>query len=382
MLNSRNYGLDVLRACAILLVLASHSLFFIIQIFPQSGTVKQISYFCGFWGVELFFILSGFLIGKIIRDLITRDSSHWIISFWIRRWFRTIPCYFLFLGLNVIWFYYLYSALPKSLLSYFIFAQNLGWEHPDFFPEAWSLSVEEYFYLIFPILILLLLKCGLRPVIAYLTGGTILLLFSTMLRLVYVVIEPSLSWDSGIRKVVIFRFDSLMYGVYLSIFIDRIRRVDQRKSLFFIGLIALLASMIAYFSLDPDHSFFLKTFQFSITSIGFMLVIPYMLDFRLAERTFVGNFFRKTALWSYSMYLSNFLIYNVIQQLIFSKYFTQNIMYGAVFCIMLLIFSCYLVSSVIYKLYEYPLMNLREPVVVWLKKSLYRVGFHRQFTTP
>jgi peptidoglycan/LPS O-acetylase OafA/YrhL len=203
-----------------------------------------------------------------------------------------------------------------------------------------------------------------------------------MLRLVYVVIEPSLSWDSGIRKVVIFRFDSLMYGVYLSIFIDRIRRVDQRKFLFFIGLIAMLTSMIAYFRLDPDHSFFLKTFQFSITSIGFMLVIPYMLDFRLAERSCVGSFFRKTALWSYSMYLSNFLIYNVIQQLIFSKYFTENIMFGAVFCIMLLIFSCYLVSSFIYKIYEFPLMNLREPVVVWLKKSLYRVGFHRQFTTP
>ncbi len=98
MLNRRNYSLDVLRACAILLVLASHCLFFIIQIFPQSDAVKRISYFCGFWGVELFFILSGFLIGKIIRELVVLDSNHWIIFFWIRRWFRTIPCYFLFLA--------------------------------------------------------------------------------------------------------------------------------------------------------------------------------------------------------------------------------------------------------------------------------------------
>lgn len=353
-----------------MLVLVSHSLFFIIQLFPQSDAVRRISYFCGFLGVELFFILSGFLIGKIVRGLVVLDSNHWIFFFWTRRWFRTIPCYFLFLGLNSIWVYYLNSALPESFFSYFIFGQNLAWEHPGFFPEAWSLSIEEYFYLLFPILILLLLKRGLKPATAYLAGGSVLLLFSTVLRLVFVALEPSLNWDSGIRKIVIFRFDSLMYGVYLSFFIDRIRRSGQQKSLFFIGIIALLASMVAYFSLDPDRSYFLRTFEFSITSIGFMLIIPWMLDFRLAEPGFIGRFFRKTALWSYSIYLSNFLIYDVIQQLIFSKYFAQNLTYSALFCITLLILSCYIVSAIIYNIYEFPLMNLRDPAAVWLKKFL------------
>lgn len=51
---NRNYGLDVLRATAILLVLASHTIFFVIQAVPQSESIKLISYFCGFWGVELF----------------------------------------------------------------------------------------------------------------------------------------------------------------------------------------------------------------------------------------------------------------------------------------------------------------------------------------
>lgn len=368
--SSRNYGLDVLRAIAILLVLNSHTLFFVIQVFPQSETIKLISYFCGFWGVELFFVLSGFLIGKIIRELVESGSSYWIINFWIRRWFRTIPCYLLFLGLNVAWFYYIHSAWPKPLFSYLIFSQNLAWEHPDFFPEAWSLSIEEYFYLIFPVLIMLLLKCGLKQKTACLTSGTILLIFSTILRLVLVMLEPSLAWDSGVRKIVILRFDALMYGVYLTFLVDQIQFVKQKKILFFIGLTTLFLSAAAYFRLDHDSSYFLKTVGFSITSLGFMLVIPYMLNFGSGERNFINVFFRKTALWSYSMYLSNFLIYSIIQKLIFSKYFYENQNHGVFFCIVLTVFLSYLVSAIIYRTYEFPLMNRREPTIIWLRNRL------------
>ena len=366
----RNYGLDILRAIAILLVLSSHALFFVIQTFPQHENIKLISYFFGFWGVELFFVLSGFLIGKIIKELAALDSNYWIITFWIRRWFRTIPCYFLFLFLNVVWYYHIYETLPKFLFNYLIFAQNLAWEHPDFFPEAWSLSIEECFYLIFPILIIILISCGLKPKIACLISGAILLIFSTILRLVFVINEPLLTWDLGVRKIVIFRFDALMYGVFLTFFIDQIRLAKQQKMLFLVGLAALLVSMTAYFSLDHNRSYFLKTIGFSITSVGFILIMPYMLDFRLGERNYFSGFFRKTALWSYSIYLSNFLIYSIIQNFIFSKYYADQqdkVFVLCILCIMLLFFSCYLVSAITYRMYEFPFMNLREPAIMWIK---------------
>ena len=364
---NRNHGLDVLRATAILLVLASHALFFVIQIFPESKTIKLISYFCGFWGVELFFVLSGFLIGKIIKNLIAIEQQNWLISFWIRRWFRTIPCYLLFLSLNVLWYFYLNRSLPESWPVYLIFAQNLAWEHPSFFPEAWSLSVEEYFYLLFPITIWFLTKAKLQPATAYLTAGTLLLLFSSTLRFVYATHE-TVTWDSGIRKIVFFRLDSLMYGIYLSYFIDYIRDFKIKKDFLLIGLSALVASLTAYFTLDHDHSFFLKTLEFSITSFGFMLVIPYMVDLKITERTSLGSFFKKTALWSYSMYLSNFLIYNLIQTLLFSKYFASHVGYGALLCIPLMIGATYLTSAFVYGVYEFPIMNLRENTIAWLKQ--------------
>ncbi len=364
---NRNYGLDVLRATAILLVLASHTIFFVIQAVPQSESIKLISYFCGFWGVELFFVLSGFLIGKIIRNLAVPPSSHWLIFFWIKRWFRTIPCYLLFLILNIFWYFYLNGILPQSLFSYLIFAQNLAWEHPVFFPEAWSLSIEEYFYLLFPIMIWMLIKARLKPETAYLAGGALLLLFSTLLRLTSAALEPSLLWDAGIRKVVIFRLDALIYGIYLSCFIDQIRIRNWQNQLLIIGLIALSISMFAYFNLDQDHSYFLKTLQFSLTSAGFTLVVPYMLDLRMTERSILGWFFRKTALWSYSMYLCNFLIYNMIQTLIFSSYFAGQPGAGALPCIVLMLVLTYLVSGLVYATYEFPMMNLRESAIAQLK---------------
>ncbi|MGB5062682.1 MAG: acyltransferase [Candidatus Competibacter sp.] len=365
-MTGRNYGLDVLRAAAILLVVASHAIFFIIQAIPESDSIKLISYFCGFWGVELFFVISGFLIGTIIKKLVVANSRYWIFSFWIRRWFRTLPCYFLFLLLNILWFYYLNNALPKTLFYYPIFAQNLAWEHPEFFPEAWSLSVEEYFYLIFPLVIVILIKCKLKPKTSYLASGAFLLIFSTILRCYYAFIEPSLTWDADIRKVVVFRFDSLMFGIYLSWFISYINSVNQKKFLFLLGLSALLVSIGAYFSLNHDHSYFLKTIEFSITSIGFSLIIPYMLDFQWAEQNIVGVFFKRTALWSYSMYLSNFFLYALTQKFIFSEYFAENKWDGILFCIPVLIFSCYLVSATTYRAYELPVMNVREHVIAWI----------------
>ena len=319
-------------------------------------------------GCRAFFYLKWISDWKNPPRATDKPGKKWLFIFWIRRWFRTIPSYLLFLLINIFWYYYLQSDFPGFLFRYFTFTQNLAWEHPGFFPEAWSLAIEEWFYLIFPMLMIILIRCRLQVVNAYLISGAIILTFSVLFRWVCVVLDPSLTWDEGVRKIVVFRLDSLMYGVYLSWFIDNI---INKKIFLFAGFVALFISMIACFTLEYDHSSFFKIFQFSITSLGFMLIIPSMLDFHVASSSLLGIFFRKTALWSYSMYLSNLLIYNMIQNLVFSNYFSENVGRGAVFCSIFLIVSCYLVSAIIYRIYELPLMNLRVPFTSWLKKRFF-----------
>jgi peptidoglycan/LPS O-acetylase OafA/YrhL len=85
-MQKRIYGLDILRAVAILDILIGHSL-----------THANID-FGLFDGVNLFFVLSGFLIGKILIKNMEREFTiKSLYTFWYRRWMRTLPAYFLYL---------------------------------------------------------------------------------------------------------------------------------------------------------------------------------------------------------------------------------------------------------------------------------------------
>lgn len=139
---NRIYGLDVFRAVAILIVLYGHGKLVSGNAFSFIPDIPLID------GVELFFVLSGFLIGGILISTVEKEKKFDIKSlliFWKRRWFRTLPTYYLVLFVNIF--------LTKTSLiggdfkqfnyRFFIFCQNFSKGFFEFFWESWSLSVEE-----------------------------------------------------------------------------------------------------------------------------------------------------------------------------------------------------------------------------------------------
>jgi peptidoglycan/LPS O-acetylase OafA/YrhL len=158
--------LDGLRGIAILLILSGH--YFANPVYTTPGTSQdflRMAY--GFVfpsGVDLFFVLSGFLIGGLLLD--NRQATNYFKVFYVRRFYRIAPLYYLlvaiFLGLGLClpaiteesWLY----QNPLPLLSYLTFTQNffmsrandfgVGWLSP-----TWSLAVEEQFYLLLPLLV-------------------------------------------------------------------------------------------------------------------------------------------------------------------------------------------------------------------------------------
>ena len=140
----RVFGLDVARAVAIFLVLVAH-------------LVHEVEYI-GFYGVELFFALSGFLIGGILLESYKkadRFNISLLINFWLRRWWRTLPNYYLFICIFLIC-HGLKGYFPsyEQLLRFVTFTQCTG-GNQFFFSVSWSLCIEEWFYLLFPIPLLL-----------------------------------------------------------------------------------------------------------------------------------------------------------------------------------------------------------------------------------
>jgi peptidoglycan/LPS O-acetylase OafA/YrhL len=134
----------------------------------------------GFYGVELFFVLSGFLIGRI---LIRYDSDlgnpGTVGVFYIRRWFRTLPLFWLFVVLNVLLEFQVKDH-PISLgevLEHGFFLRTFATYHPVFFPESWSLAIEEWFYLLFPAAIWLGLRFRRRFAPVFLTVAAAFFLF-------------------------------------------------------------------------------------------------------------------------------------------------------------------------------------------------------------
>src|SRR5256885_2385524 len=146
---ARNRNLDLLRAIAILMVVTGH-------LVVQSPTVllrlRAITDY-GQYGVYLFFVLSGWLVGGFYGRERRAFGSVAVMSFWIRRWLRTVPPY---LAALLIASLGAYGLRQQSFdFGYLLFVQNY-YDHIPFFLVSWSLCVEEHFYLIAPLLFLAL----------------------------------------------------------------------------------------------------------------------------------------------------------------------------------------------------------------------------------
>jgi len=152
--------IDGLRALSILLVLAIHCVWFL-SIFDTDAPTFFYSaptwlnwVFNGELGVDVFFVISGFLISSILMGEYRKSGTIRFGRFYQRRFMRLIPAYLLAIGLG------LAAALPNReyVWSNLLYINNLLPASTHFMPWTWSLAIEEQFYFLFPLLLLWLLR--------------------------------------------------------------------------------------------------------------------------------------------------------------------------------------------------------------------------------
>ena len=379
----RVFGLDVMRAIAILIVVDSHA------------TIALKEYYTGaFWhnvlpdGVELFFVLSGFLIGGILIRSYEKNGGFdrkLLLNFWTRRWFRTLPAYYLVLtGLIVTallraWRSGLHHTLPpkQTLLSYFVFLQNFNQELVGFFPETWSLAIEEWSYITLPLVLWLLhtllaarwsrKRIALAMILLVIIG-------SNLYRFITALQVPISAGELGYRGIVITRLDAISYGVlaaYVKYYFpthwanEGLRRRTLVLGIVLTMLIAFSASVIVlHYYVDmgvyPAYVFYKRTVYFLLIGLSMTLLMPYMDGWRTAPASWtrlgVARAITHISLISYSMYLLNLtpVMITVLERIPTTSLTIGWLKIGAFWVIVLIL------STLLFKYFEKPVTELRE----------------------
>ena len=296
---NRIIGLDVARALAIGLVVLSY--------------IHYRSQAIGIYGVELFFALSGFLIGTILFRCLPEEGK-WtlagVTNFWKRRWWRTLPNYYLFL-LIAIAFYHGQDQWPAEgatgILPYFIFSQNLISPNEPFFSISWSLCVEEMFYLFFPLLVLLFHRTTGSRIGAFAIAGAVVFLSSAALR--EIIFSQYLSADA--RVATFPRLDAIGYGVALAVITQVVDLSISKRKILAVSGVVLLGVTITLHVIVPvnEVTWFFRAALITIP-LSFSLTMPLLASWTSLPRALKSLRSPITAVsqWSYSIYLSHAMI--------------------------------------------------------------------------
>lgn len=263
----------------------------------------------GFYGVMLFFVLSGFLIGTIMFDLLDRKAParQWTI-FLARRWFRTLPAYYVWLiGLLVPLAYFgPYGVTWKEgcrvLPFYLTLTQNLGWPMVSgWYGASWSLCVEEWFYIAFPAILLLLLACRLPRVMAF---GITLAAFFLVPVCWRLSLPMDVDWGEVTSKIVPCRFDSIAWGI---IAVWLYRRFDIVKRMHIpMAICGTAIVSIMWWSDARPFQLWTERFEsiaaYDVVGFAYALCMPSMMQLRSLP-SLIGPVVRSISTHSYALYL-------------------------------------------------------------------------------
>lgn len=349
----RNHQLDVLRGVAVLLVLGRH-----IEHTPQLPEPFQTFvgywYRCGWVGVDLFFVLSGFLVSGLVFEEWRRTGNFAAGRFLIRRGFKIYPAFYL------LWLLVFLSQWASGrgfdvarLLSEFLFLQNYWqpeWRH------TWSLAVEEHFYLG------LALLCGLR--VRASGGGKNPFLPLAWFGGALLIVCPLLRWQAAtgesfdLQRQLFpthLRIDSLMFGVLLAWFwhfqrtqLEALAR-PHRGKLLLLGLALLTPTL--FFSLEADR--WMHVIGFSVFALGGMLLVLVAATAKDRQPNLLASGVARIGFYSYSIYLWHLPVARVLDATLAGK-LTPNTWLLAYLA------GSLLVGFLLGRLIEWPALKLRD----------------------
>lgn len=270
--------LDGVRTVAVLMVIFFH-FFYELNLPPL---ITKIANF-GRTGVSLFFVLSGFLITRIL--LATKESPNYFSSFYVRRFLRIFPLYYFFLALIFI-ILPLISGKPFAPFNLQVycwtylqnFALAFRWDQVG--PRhLWSLSVEEHFYLFWPLLIYLL---SIRKI-----AGAIVLIIVIAFVVKYIMIVH----DYAVYYFTFARIDELAIGALLAVLEIKKKLTDKNANKFLLISVSFAIPTIALMTIFTDiKNPIIQIVKYNLLAFAFWGMVGYVISSR--QTSWVKRFLR------------------------------------------------------------------------------------------
>lgn len=361
---SRLHGLDTLRSCAILLVLMYHYKV-VVSGEDNFGWLSQI----GWSGVDLFFVLSGYLIGnQIFASLHRQDFS--LTTFYGRRLLRTLPNFYVVLALYFLLPGVLGGRTPPDLWRFLSFTQNIGLHTGTAFSHAWSLCIEEQFYLFLPA-VALLFMAGARYCKKSMAYAWILLIVLICAGIA----ARAWLWQNFVHDPETFynyiyysslgRFDELLPGVALALIKNYHRSLWARllqwgTPILVVGALSVGALWYAFahfhYIAGHGYSYGMTSWGYSLMALSFALLVLAALSPSSPLQRIKIPGAAQLAAWSYAIYL----VHKAIFFLLIAPLKQQGIALDSALALALMALASLLGGYLLYALVETPFMRLRE----------------------
>jgi peptidoglycan/LPS O-acetylase OafA/YrhL len=362
---ARNAGLDTLRALAIVLVFMNHYMIFVSGA-PTFGWLSEI----GWAGVDLFFALSGYLIGNQILAALRRQqgggSRFSLARFYARRLLRTLPNFYFVLALYALWPYWRGASVLPPVWKFLSFTQNILLAPGTAFSHAWSLCVEEQFYFLLPALALLI--ATLRKSLAWAWVAALAAVLGGMAMRSY--LWSGLSQDDlggGRYYTVIYyaswcRFDELVFGVALALLKNyhaalwaRLTAHGNWSLAAGAGLLAISWSLL----LDDHYGYSMTVFGYPLLGFSYsLLLLSALSPASLLQRCRVPGA-ASIAVWSYAIYLTHKQLCVLLRVPLQAHGWGPQSWQG----IVIMGAASILAGWLVYRLVETPFMKLRDRYV-------------------
>jgi peptidoglycan/LPS O-acetylase OafA/YrhL len=338
---SRIANLDFVRTLAILAVVLYHTT----QMVAGESLINVFTH-TGQYGVDLFFVLSGFLIGGLYWAEKNQVGKVNLPKFIKRRVLRTAPPYFFALVL---------SFLPVWILEgrpfdfgYLFFLQNYYVEIP-FFLVSWSLCVEIHFYILLPLYLAVIQKSGIRNKYMPLIIG--LSAFCPMLFRTFFIDYDSAQKFGFYLTASHFRFDGLLLGVLASYYSFYKHKYIEYISKF--SNIVYLLNIVFIISIPIIPKYWMYKFGLTILAVLFCLIVS-VLSQNKPLTISSSSLIKTIAQCSYSIYLTHALVIHVIIR------FSRLLRLNSLITWLLMVFTIFIFGYIFYIIVEKFSLLVRE----------------------